>query len=113
MLKINQGIVESIPIPLPPLEEQRRIVAEIEGYQQVITGARQILAGYRAQIPDQQEWPTVELRELIQEKPKNGYSGKPVQHATKLKVLTLTATTSGNSIPRATKRATKPFCKQG
>jgi len=50
-------------IPLPPLEEQRRIVAEIEGYQKVLDGAREILAGYRAQIPDQQEWPVVELRE--------------------------------------------------
>ena len=71
-------------------------MAEIEGYQKVLDGARQILAGYRAQIPDQQEWPIVELREVIEGKPKNGYSGKPVQHATKLKVLTLTATTSGN-----------------
>ena len=35
-----------IEIPLPPLEEQRRIVAEIEGYQKVLDGARQILAGY-------------------------------------------------------------------
>lgn len=34
-------------IPLPPLEEQRRIVTEIEAYQQVIDGARQILAAYR------------------------------------------------------------------
>ena len=85
----------STEIPLPPLEEQRRIVAEIEGYQKVLDGARQILAGYRAQIPNNDEWPVKELRELIEEKPKNGYSGKPVQHETKLKVLTLTATTSG------------------
>jgi type I restriction enzyme M protein len=82
-------------IPLPPLEEQRRLVAEIEGYQKVLDGARQILAGYRPQIPKEQEWPTVELRALIHGKPKNGYSGKPVRHPTKLKVLTLSATTSG------------------
>jgi type I restriction enzyme M protein len=93
--QITRQSLSPYEIPLPPLEEQRRIVAEIEGYQKVLDGARQILAGYRAQIPDQQEWPVVELRELIEGKPKNGYSGKPVQHATKLKVLTLTATTSG------------------
>ncbi len=92
-LRLEQ--IADVEIPLSPLEDQRRIVAEIEGYQKVIDGARQILAGYRAQIPDQQEWPIVELREVIEGKPKNGYSGKPVQHATKLKVLTLTATTSG------------------
>jgi restriction endonuclease S subunit len=36
-----------------------------------------------------------ELGEVIQDKPKNGYSGKPVAHATNLKVLSLSATTSG------------------
>jgi type I restriction enzyme M protein len=82
-------------VPLPPLEEQRRIVAEIESYQKIINGARQILAEYRAEIPTADDWPTIELRELIQEKPKNGYSGKPVWYATKTKVLSLTATTSG------------------
>jgi len=30
MPKINQSIVERVPIPLPPLEEQRRIVAELD-----------------------------------------------------------------------------------
>jgi type I restriction enzyme M protein len=44
----HNGFFKSYEIPLPPLEEQRRIVAEIEGYQQVIDGARQILAAYQA-----------------------------------------------------------------
>ena len=37
----------------------------------------------------------VELCEIIQDKPRNGYSGKPVPYPTNLKVLTLSATTSG------------------
>jgi type I restriction enzyme M protein len=52
-------------IPLPPLEEQRRIVAEIEGYQQVIDGARQILAAYRPSFVIDPEWSVVELREVV------------------------------------------------
>ena len=44
-------------IPLPPLEEQRRIVAEIEGYQQVIDGARQILAACRLRVEASPDWP--------------------------------------------------------
>ena len=48
-------------IPLPPLEEQRRIVAEIEGYQQVIDGARQILAAYGPRIAVDPEWETVTI----------------------------------------------------
>ena len=50
-------------IPLPPLEEQRRIVAEIEGYQQVIDGARQILSAYTPRFIIDPEWPLVEFRE--------------------------------------------------
>ena len=37
-------------IPLPPLEVQREIVAEIEGYQRVIDGARAVVDNYRPQI---------------------------------------------------------------
>jgi type I restriction enzyme M protein len=82
-------------IPLPPLEVQREIVAEIEGYQSVINGARAVLDHYRPHIPIHPDWPMVTLDEIIESKPKNGYSGKPVDRVTKLKVLTLSATTRG------------------
>ena len=74
---------------------QKEIVAEIEGYQKVIDGARAVLDNYRPHIPIHPEWPMVELGEVIQEKPKNGYSGQPVDRVTNLKVLSLSATTSG------------------
>ncbi len=93
--RVSYDDLSSIEIPLLPPDEQRRIVDQIDGYQKVIEGARQILSGYLAHIPGQDQWPVVELREVIQEKPKNGYSGKPVPYETKCKVLTLTATTSG------------------
>jgi restriction endonuclease S subunit len=91
----HNGFFKTYEIPLPPLEEQRRIVAEIEGFQQVIDGARQILAAYHPSFDIDAGWPMVELSSIICEKPKNGYSGQPVQHPTKLKVLSLSATTSG------------------
>lgn len=37
--------------PLPPLEIQRAIVAELEGYQNLISGARKILKSYMPHIP--------------------------------------------------------------
>jgi type I restriction enzyme M protein len=92
---INRGEIEKIQIPLPPLDVQNEIVAEIEGYQKVINGARAVLDNYRPHIPINPDWPMVELREVLQDKPKNGYSGKPVTHTTNLKVLSLSATTSG------------------
>ena len=93
--RIGWSSFAELQIPLPPLEVQKEIVAEIEGYQKVINGARAILDNYRPHIPIHPDWPIVELGEVIQEKPKNGYSGKPVDGITNLKVLSLSATTSG------------------
>ena len=87
--------IGGIQIPLPPLEVQGEIVAEIEVYQRVIDGARAVIDNYRPQIVVDPEWPMVELCEIIQDKPRNGYSGRPVPYPTNLKVLTLSATTSG------------------
>lgn len=51
-------------IPLPPLEVQKEIVAEIEGYQKVIDGSRAVLDNYRPHIPIHPDWPRVALAEL-------------------------------------------------
>jgi type I restriction enzyme M protein len=37
-------------IPLPPLEVQKEIVAEIEGYQKVIDGNRELIARFEKKI---------------------------------------------------------------
>ena len=42
---------------------QREIVAEIEGYQKVIDGARAVVANYRPHIPIDPAWPMVEIGE--------------------------------------------------
>ena len=61
---LNSEIVRGVQIPLPPLEVQKEIVAEIEGYQKVITGARAVLDNYRPHIPIHPDWPMVELGEV-------------------------------------------------
>ena len=58
---IRSKLWVNIKIPLPPLEVQREIVAEIEGYQRVIDGARAVIDNYRPQIVVDPEWPMVEL----------------------------------------------------
>ena len=50
MPKINQGIVEGIPIPLPPLEEQRRIVAELDAEAAQMEAVRSLLPRFEAKI---------------------------------------------------------------
>jgi type I restriction enzyme M protein len=93
--RANPAAVGEIKIPLPPLEVQNEIVAEIQGCQQVINGASSVLDNYRPHIPIHPDWPMVKLGEVIESKPKNGYSGSPVDRPTSLKVLSLSATTSG------------------
>ena len=92
---INKGDIKKLQIPLPPLGVQKEIVAEIEGYQKVIDGARAVVDNYRPHIAIDPDWPMVELGNVIQGKPRNGYSGKPVSYTTNLRVLSLSATTSG------------------
>ena len=51
-------------IPLPPLEVQREIVAEIEGYQRVIDGARAVVDNWRPRIAVDPEWQLTDIGEV-------------------------------------------------
>ncbi|MBN8567307.1 MAG: restriction endonuclease subunit S, partial [Flavobacteriales bacterium] len=53
-----------LEIPLPPLEIQQQIVAEIEGYQKIIDGAKQIVNNYKPTININPDWEMVELDQL-------------------------------------------------
>ena len=61
---LNSRLVRNVSIPLPPLEVQKEIVAEIEGYQKVIDGARAVVDNYRPQITVDPEWPLAKLGEV-------------------------------------------------
>ena len=61
-------------IPLPPIETQQEIVEEIEGYQKIIDGARQVVDNYRPRIDVQPDWPVVELGEIADLKNGLNYS---------------------------------------
>ena len=63
---IDIGAFKNLRIPLPPLAVQQEIVAEIEGYQRVIDGARAVVESYRPQIVVDPEWPLVELGEVAE-----------------------------------------------
>ena len=62
--EISKSKFCELQIPLPPLEVQREIVAEIEGYQRVIDGARAVIDNYRPQIVVDPEWPMVAIGEV-------------------------------------------------
>jgi type I restriction enzyme M protein len=50
-----------IEIPLPPISIQVEIVAEIEGYQKIIDGAKAVVTNYKPKIDIDPEWEMVEL----------------------------------------------------
>ena len=61
----HAGFFKSFEVPLPPLEVQREIVAEIEGYQKVIDGARVVLENYHPYIAIDPQWPLQPVKKLV------------------------------------------------
>jgi type I restriction enzyme M protein len=74
--KLNQQAPNNIQISLPPLEVQKEIVAEIEGYQKVINGARAVLDNYRPHFSIHPDWPVIDLGDVCDIK-----TGKPNSNA--------------------------------
>lgn len=64
MLHLTKEGIEQLEIPLPPLKVQQQIVAEIEGYQKIIDGAKQIVNNYKPTIKINPDWEMVELGTL-------------------------------------------------
>ena len=62
--RISRSNLGKVRIPLPPLPVQQEIVAEIEGYQKVIDGARAVVDNYRPHISVNPDWPLVALGQI-------------------------------------------------
>ncbi|MDP8220949.1 MAG: N-6 DNA methylase [Candidatus Stygibacter frigidus] len=62
-------ILKNIKIPLPPLKIQQEIVEEIEGYEKIIEGARQVVDNYKPHIDIDPEWGNVKLGDVCEMNP--------------------------------------------
>lgn len=58
---VNQKDVSQIQIPLPPLSVQEKVVTEIDRYQKIINGTKQITDNYLPSISTSASWPVVKL----------------------------------------------------
>ncbi len=56
LVHITKGDLEKITIPVPPITVQEEIVAEIESYQKIIDGARQVVENYKPTIKIDPAW---------------------------------------------------------
>jgi type I restriction enzyme M protein len=63
--EISKTNFETLSIPLPPIEVQQQIVDELEGYQKIIDGCRQVVENYKPTIDIDPSWEVVELGELV------------------------------------------------
>lgn len=61
---VSVGVLKTLQIPLPLLSIQEEIVAEIEGYQKIIDGAKAVVANYKPKIDIDPDWEMVELGEV-------------------------------------------------
>ena len=56
--------LKTFEIPLPPHELQKQIVAELDGYAAIITGAKQIVDNWKPIVEKQHDWDEVEIAEV-------------------------------------------------
>ena len=61
---INQNDVSNLRFPLPSLTVQEEIVAEIDGYQKIIDGARQVVENYKPTIKIDPSWEIMKLKDV-------------------------------------------------
>ena len=112
---ISQTVLKSWPVPLAPLPEQERITTRLDLIENLLSGVVARLRAARCMVQQlhtaalQAAYEaakalvgggTVPLDSLLREPLKNGYSARPVTHETPVRVLSLTATTSGSFDPR-------------
>ncbi|MEK7497383.1 MAG: N-6 DNA methylase [Patescibacteria group bacterium] len=62
--RISRSNLAKVKIPKPPIKIQEQIVAELDGYQKVIDGAKQILNTYKPQINYKDSWKRRKLAEI-------------------------------------------------
>ena len=56
--------IKAIEIPLPPLETQKEIAKELEQFQKVIDGAKQVVDNYKPHFEIDDSWDKIELKNI-------------------------------------------------
>lgn len=63
---INRKQIEQIKFPLPPISVQEEIIAELESYQKIIDGARQVVENYKPAIQGDSLWNRVKVGDAVE-----------------------------------------------
>lgn len=69
---VSKKHLQTIKIPLPPLEIQGQVVEQIDGYQKIIDGINQAVSAWKPRIEIDPEWKKVKLGEVFKLSSGNG-----------------------------------------
>ncbi len=61
---ISQSIIKSLSIPMPPIPVQKEIAAELESYQKIVDGAKQVVDNYKPTIKPDAGWTVYNIGDL-------------------------------------------------
>lgn len=65
-INIDFDIFKELTIPIPSLEIQQQIINELDGYQQIIDGAKNIIKNYSPKIDINPEWKMVKVEDIVE-----------------------------------------------
>jgi hypothetical protein len=90
MPALTFGIVKELQIPLPQKSIQEEIVAEIEGYQKIIDGAKAVVANYKPKIDIDPDWEMVELDSIAELIIGNAFSSSDFRDGNPIRCIKIT-----------------------
>jgi len=61
---LSKEYLKQIKIPLPPIEVQKEIVNELDNYQKIIDGAKQVVESYKPTIEIKPKWEVTKLEKI-------------------------------------------------
>jgi len=61
---VSATSLKSIKIPLPPIEIQTQIVSELESYQRIVEGAKEVVESYSPKIDESSNWESYEVGQI-------------------------------------------------
>ncbi len=64
--RVPTSFVKNYKIPLPPIPVQKEIVAELDRYQKIIDGAKQVVDNYQPSFVIEDDWEWIELNKLCE-----------------------------------------------
>ena len=65
ILHLSNSDLKRLRIPVPPIESQKQIVEELDGYQKIISGAEQVIDNWRPKIDIDPKWEKLKIGELV------------------------------------------------